>query len=431
MQPGLQDYKRFLVSLDPSRLADVQAETAALANELLERQPIRTAKRPHVAMPERRAAERLEVGVPGTYREATLDSSAPAAKRPVRILDASHTGYRFICGAPLRPLQVLALEFRCPGRPATRVLVQVMRVRGCRLPGRENYEIGCRALTPELATRARLELAHREAVRSALDNHPEIPVLQLMAGTGAQNARKWLRAKGYPVSGVPSARDVLPALRDAGSVSSARLLVCPAAPAAQAKAPIWLRNLPDEFPEVGILALAADTREYAKARWLRRADRIIQTQALARDMQTALEATLYTRLFSPAEAPPPATLKLLMAARHEKHLRRQQTLLAGEDFWIDKCRSSTAMRLELEMQMFDALIVTQELLEGNPAEAIAQLRADHPDLVLIVEAAPSVEPWRLMETETDLVLEPMASRKSLLENLARARAIARRRAFLR
>lgn len=427
MTLNMRHYKQFLVDLNPAQLVEIQTYTATLLGDLRERHSLNTIKRPHMAMLERRGGNRFEIGLPGLCRDVREEPDAPSARHPMRVLDISETGYRLVGDVFFKPFQILSIEFSPPGQKRVHTLAQIMRVRKCHLPKSETYEYGCRTLSPELVAHARLESAHRTAIHKALEARELFPLLLIDAASDAENVARRLEQRGYPLARVASARQALPALRDAPGESAARLVLCPAASLVRAEAPAWLLALRKEFPHVATLALAATEKEYAQARWRAHADETVRPGAELEALEPALQRALYAHLAAPVEAPPPAppTLKLLIAGSIEKNLRRQQTLLAREEFWIDKCLSCEGLLRELQMQMFDVLLVAEKLLGEDAPKRIAQIRAENPNLVIVVEAAEETRPQDLLSTEADLAIEAMASRKSLLKCMERARRIHR------
>ncbi len=432
MNLDLQHYKNFLIDQDRAELTEIQSYISRLLSNLRKHAEPQISKRPHMAMPERRTVRaRYQVGLGGFCWDACREIPKSLDKIPVRILDISSSGCRLISNVVFRPLQILSLEFEMPQGRGKRILIEVVRVRKCQLPEQVQHEIGCRTLNAEIVDRARKEKEYFDSIRLTLDDHASIPILHLAAGTGSANARKWFRKEGFPVTKVGSVRDIPSLLKKIDPVAPPRLFVCPASLVAKKTPPAWLTKIDRAQPPIGVLAIAANEKEYTQSR----ANFLVDQTVLAKEFEIkaalAVDRAQFKGLLREDETFSHSSLKILLAGSDEKDLRRFQTLLIGEDYHIDKVLTYEAALRELEFQMFDVLVIGARLLNGDSEEKIKELQAKNSGLVIVIEADAPARTRNLISLDIDLVLEPMANRAKLLQCLERARNIFQQRTLMR
>lgn len=422
-------YQEFLSEQSHEELEHIRGYIDGLLSCLQTRAAVQDAQRPHMAMPERRGAEsRYQVGLAAHCWDPRIEQPADEDRVSIRVIDISLSGIRFISGAKMRPQEIVGMEFTGTEKPAKQILMEVMRVRPCRLPGREHYEVGCRALSGKVVLKARREAEYQETIHRMFSDRGEMLVLQLAVGLGSKTARNILKAEGFLVATVPMAGKVLPLLRSSELVSLPRVVICPASvlrPQA-----VWVRKLRDAFPQMALLAIAGKDNEYAAAKSIEQVDQVVRSRDLKKDLLKAIKCALFSRLAPRDYGLPASALKILLASGEEKKLRRMQTLLLGSEYRVDKVLSLSAAKRELQLQTFHVIIVDSDLLEEDPSGGIRGLRSSGGDLVVVVEIDGTSRGEKGVRLEADLLLARQASRSALLKTVERARRMYHQQAFV-
>ncbi len=248
----IEKYKCFLLGLDPNELTVVRNFIDALLSNVKVNGSSPQSTRPHPAMPERRALseDRYEVGLPALCAEVFPTASDPDENIPVRVIDISPNGCRFVSDVALRPLQVMTLEFHVANNEPSCVLVEVTRTRPHADSDDDAYEVGCRFLNAAVVEEARNEdRIHRE-VRHELEKPVDTQIVQLAQGPGAEEARWWFESQGYGYEAIESAGALLVYLRENAQVNEPLAVICPASAILRKPRPEWLDKLDEEFPKV-------------------------------------------------------------------------------------------------------------------------------------------------------------------------------------
>jgi hypothetical protein len=421
------DYKDFLASQEHSELADIRQYVHSLLENIEGRARSCATKRPHMAMPERRAhEERYQIGLPATCWDA-LQKSPQIVRTAVRALDVSRSGFRFISPERYRPMQILRLQLDTPGHQGPPILIQTVRVRRCQLPDQENYEIGCQTISEDMVQQAENEIATLDGFCDRLRYPAQFGILHITSTRKAEEIGQLIREWGYPLIQIPSSRTLQSALRDWNQPVPPALVICPASHLLRKPEPAWLGQVASAFPQIGLLAIADSETELAAAKMSQPVDEGLTAQAVETGLAENIRQTLFGRLVETSTDLPPLHMKILIASPDEMRARRFQTLLHPEACCTEKCDSYATARTELDSQFFHAVIFDHHLLDSNPAEILQELHTLYPWLAIVAESQSLQDAARMTALGADFALPATCKRNDLTICIQRVQRLFRQK----
>ncbi|HPS00221.1 MAG TPA: hypothetical protein PLA90_01640 [Candidatus Sumerlaeota bacterium] len=421
------DYKDFLASQEHSELADIRQYVHSLLENIEEHASSCATKRPHMAMPERRAPEeRYQIGLPATCWDA-LQPFSKAVRTTVRALDISRSGFRFISPEPYRPMQILRLQLNSPGHQGPPILIQTVRVRRCQLPDQETYDIGCQTISESMVQQAENEITILDGFCDRLRDPSQFGILHIASTRKAEEIGRLIRQQGYALTQVASSRNIQGALRAWDQSAPPTLVICPASHLLRKPEPAWLGQVARAYPQIGLLAIADSETELAATKMSQPVDEGLTAQAVDTALIGAIHQTLFGRLVETSTDLPPLHMKILVASPDEMRARRFQTLLHPEACCTEKCDSYTAARTELDGQFFHAVILDHRLLEQNSPEILRELRTLYPWLAIVAETQTLQDAARLTALGADCVLPASCKRNDLTICIQRVQRLFRQK----
>ncbi len=424
------DYKDFLASQEYSELAGIREYIHDLLSHIDGRVSSSPARRPHMAMPERRAAEeRYQIGLPATCWDA-LDKSPLPAHSAVRALDVSRSGFRFLSPSPYRPMQILRLQLDSPGPQGPPILVQIVRVRRCQLPNQETYEIGCQTISEHMVRQAEHEMALLDGFHERLRHPAQFGILHVASTQKSEEIAQLVRDQGYALTQIPSSRTLQSALRDWDQAVPPALVICPASHLLRKPEPAWLGQVASAYPQIGLLAIAESETELAAAKMTQPVDEGVTANGVETSLAETIRQTLFGRFVETSSELPPLHMKILIASPDEMRARRFQTLLHPEACCTEKCDSYATARTELDSQFFHAVIFDQRLLDRNPEETLQELHTLYPWLAVVAETATLPDAARLAALGADFTLPSPCKRNDLTICIQRVQRLFRQKTAL-
>ncbi len=424
------DYKDFLASQEHSELADIRQYVHSLLENIEGRARSCATKRPHMAMPERRAQEeRYQIGLPATCWDA-LEKSPHATRTSVRALDVSRSGFRFISPEPYRPMQILRLQLDSPGHQGPPILIQTVRVRRCQLPDQKTYDIGCQTISESMVEQAENEIAILDGFCARLRTPAQFGILHIASTQKAEEVGHLIREQGYALTQIPSSRNLQSALRDWNHPVPPALVICPASHLLRKPEPVWLGQVASAYPQIGLLAIADSETELAAAKMFQPVDEGLTAQTVETALAETIRQTLFGRFVEISTDLPPLHMKILIASPDEMRARRFQTLLHPEACCTEKCDSYAAARAELDSQFFHAVIFDQRLLEQDTEEVLQELHTLYPWLAIVAETQTLQDAARITALGADFALPAPCKRNDLTICIQRVQRLFRQKTFL-
>lgn len=398
--------------------ADELTQTRDLVSELLTNkqilQHVQPGKRPHIAMPERRGGDRYHIDVAGKGWDALKVRPTEADKCGVTMVDISANGCSLKTDTQFRPSQILSVECRTPTGLDQRIFVEVVRSRGVGTTRQAAFDIGCRTVDESHIARARQFLDHQKSLRARLDDHASIRVVQLAGDADCQAVFEWLRDQEYDIKSVKSPQEILPAVAS----HNASLVLTPAS-AIRSGATAWLDDLRNSFPKTCVVSLAGTIEDCGRVKALGVEQSVIVSKVSAQ-VRLALERAFCRQVSDLRDALKKIPVKLMIAGRDEKHMRRLETLLLGRNYLISKCPAPEELQHELQMQKYDLLIAAGEIFSENRFDDIAELRRHYPALVIIIDTDDPEQAQEALGKDADLTLRTSATRAELMDCIEKA-----------
>ena len=289
----MRTLKDFLAGLTPDELTQTRDLINVILSNKQIRQQVETGKRPHVAMRERRGGNRYHVNVIGRGWDALKVLPTDTDKCGITMVDISSTGCSFTSETPYHPSQILSIECRPPQGKEKKIFVEVIRAR--RIPNSRPlaYDIGCRALDETHIAQAREFIAHQISVRTRLDDHPSIHILQLIGGADCQEIHDYLRRQEYDAQTITSSDEII----TAATTLKPDTFLCPAS-AITGKESGWLNEFRSNFPDTPIIALSPSVEECGRVRALGIEHAVIASKGVS-EIRVALERALYNIFIGP------------------------------------------------------------------------------------------------------------------------------------
>lgn len=420
---SLENIGEFLLSLDQEELRSIQSQVEGLVEDLHSRHRAESGKRPHMAMPERRLGDRYSISLVGKAHNAMEKKRDATGGNPVRILDLSRSGCGVISSALFYPGQILDLAFKTPGGRPRRVYVEVVRARECSLPGQTIYEMGCRLVNEDTIRHVREQMKWMRSTGELFSDLASVRIVQLATGKGSRNLSKHLENKGYDLTRVSSG----PAIAQALEERPAEVAILPP-DALKGRRPAWFTRLRRERPQTAVVALSSDPREALR---LQEAgiEQTLDVGEIESGIDQAIRCALFVKLPWIERHVSQYPVKVLLAGPSERQLRRSETLLLQEKCLVAKARNYARALRELQLQRFQVLLFSDQLLEGESWEPLETVRDEHADLVVILETENANRAAQSLEHGVDMVLSPTANRAQLTDAIDRAYHLALMRVF--